>query len=81
MKREAVLHTTFSTVDNTKHINKLGTDELVHLYVIRRVTTIPITNSRFTRILDEHVTVQSHIDPKLSGKYLNNSHDLTTAVV
>jgi hypothetical protein len=81
MKRVAVYHPTLSTANNTKHINMLGTDELDQLYVIRLVTTIPITNSLFTRIRDEHVMVQSHIDPKLSGKYLNNFPDVTTAIL
>jgi hypothetical protein len=61
MKRLAVYHTTLSTANNTKHTNKVGTDELVQFYLTRLVTTMPNTNSLYTRICDEFVTVQSHI--------------------
>jgi hypothetical protein len=54
MKRLAIYHTTLSTTNNT--------NELVQLYLTRLVTTMPNTNSLYTRIRDEFVTVQSHID-------------------
>jgi hypothetical protein len=57
MKRLAVYHTTLSTANNTKHISKIGTNELVQLYLTRLVTTMPNTNSLYTRIRDEFVTV------------------------
>jgi hypothetical protein len=62
MKRLAVYHTTLSTANNTKHINKIGTNELVKFYLTRLVTTMPNTNSLYTRIRDELFSVQSHID-------------------
>jgi hypothetical protein len=62
MKRLAVYHTTLSTANKTKHINQIGTNELVQLYLTTLVTTMPNTNSLYTRIRDEFVTVQSHID-------------------
>jgi hypothetical protein len=51
-----------STPNNTKHIHKLTNDDLIQLYLTRLVTTIPHNNSLCTRIRDEFVQVQSHID-------------------
>jgi hypothetical protein len=45
MKRLAIYHTTLSTANNTKHINKIGTNELVQLYLTRLVTTMPNTTA------------------------------------
>jgi hypothetical protein len=62
MKRLEVYHTTLSTANNTKHINKIGTNKLVQLCRTRLVTTMPNTSSLYTRIREGCVTVQSHID-------------------
>jgi hypothetical protein len=62
MRRLATFHTTLSTANNTKHIQKLTNDDLIQLYLTRLVTTMPHTNSLYTRIRDEFVQVQSHMD-------------------
>jgi hypothetical protein len=62
MKCLATYHTTLSTAINTKGANKLNPDELVQLYLTRLVTTMPRTNSLYTRVRDEFITVQSDVD-------------------
>jgi hypothetical protein len=61
-KRAANYHTTLSTANNTMTAQKMSTNDLVQLYLPRLVTTMPKTNSLYTRIRDEFVQVQAHID-------------------